>query len=121
MNKNHLSYGITLTAYVKHKGAYISKLYNETWALQSNNIARRGEAHLGCNFHDRRGQSLIYRCHHQPRRKKNSRGRPGSLWLVVTLRDSENGHDDRETFTQGALHPDEQLCSIEDPTFHCKV
>ncbi|CDH58080.1 predicted protein [Lichtheimia corymbifera JMRC:FSU:9682] len=27
---------------------------------------------------------------------------------------------DRETCTQGALHSDEQLCSIEDPTFHCK-
>ncbi|CDH54656.1 predicted protein [Lichtheimia corymbifera JMRC:FSU:9682] len=60
-------------------------------------------------------------CHHQPRRKKNSRGRPDSIWLVVTLGESENGHDDRETCTQGALHPDEQLCSIEDPTFHCRI
>ncbi|CDH56261.1 predicted protein [Lichtheimia corymbifera JMRC:FSU:9682] len=34
---------------------------------------------------------------------------------------SEIGESDRETCTQGALHPDEQLCSIEDPTFHCKV
>ncbi|CDH54655.1 predicted protein [Lichtheimia corymbifera JMRC:FSU:9682] len=43
------------------------------------------------------------------------------LWLVVTLGKIENGHDDRETSTQGALHPDEQLCSIEDPTFHCRI
>ncbi|CDH55113.1 predicted protein [Lichtheimia corymbifera JMRC:FSU:9682] len=28
---------------------------------------------------------------------------------------------DRETCTQGALHPDEQLSSIEDPTFHCRI
>ncbi|CDH53838.1 predicted protein [Lichtheimia corymbifera JMRC:FSU:9682] len=53
--------------------------------------------------------------------KKNSRGRPSSLWLVVTLGECENGHDDRETCTQGAPHPDEQFCSIEDPMFHCKV
>ncbi|CDH48690.1 predicted protein [Lichtheimia corymbifera JMRC:FSU:9682] len=53
--------------------------------------------------------------------EKNSRGRPEPLWLVVTLGESENGHDDRETCTQGALHPDEQYCSIKEPTFHCKV
>ncbi|CDH48450.1 predicted protein [Lichtheimia corymbifera JMRC:FSU:9682] len=43
------------------------------------------------------------------------------LWLVVTLGESENGHDDRETSTQGALDHAAQLCSIEDHTFHCKV
>ncbi|CDH56212.1 predicted protein [Lichtheimia corymbifera JMRC:FSU:9682] len=43
------------------------------------------------------------------------------LWLVVTLGESEIGHDDRETSTQGALDPAAQLCSIGDPTFHCKV
>ncbi|CDH55622.1 predicted protein [Lichtheimia corymbifera JMRC:FSU:9682] len=60
--------------------------------------------------------------HHQPRRKKNSRGRPYDLlWLVVTLGESENGERDRETCTQGALHPGEQLCSIKEPTFHCKL
>ncbi|CDH59796.1 predicted protein [Lichtheimia corymbifera JMRC:FSU:9682] len=53
--------------------------------------------------------------------EKNSRGRPRSLWLVVTFGESENGHDDRETCTQGALHPDEQLCSMKDPTFHFKI
>ncbi|CDH57939.1 predicted protein [Lichtheimia corymbifera JMRC:FSU:9682] len=30
-------------------------------------------------------------------------------------------HDDRETSTQDIFGPDEQLCSIDDPTFHCKV
>ncbi|CDH59795.1 predicted protein [Lichtheimia corymbifera JMRC:FSU:9682] len=60
-------------------------------------------------------------CHHQPKLKKNLRGRPDRLWLVVTLGESENGHDDRETCTQGALHPSAQLCLIEDPTLHCKV
>ncbi|CDH58443.1 predicted protein [Lichtheimia corymbifera JMRC:FSU:9682] len=59
-------------------------------------------------------------CHHQPKSKKNSRGRPDRLWLVVTMGESENGHDDRETCTQGALDPAAQLCSIIDPTFHCK-
>ncbi|CDH53910.1 predicted protein [Lichtheimia corymbifera JMRC:FSU:9682] len=53
--------------------------------------------------------------------KKNSRGRPDQLWLVVTLGESENGHDDRETSTQGAFHPTAQLCSIEDRMFHCEV
>ncbi|CDH59048.1 predicted protein [Lichtheimia corymbifera JMRC:FSU:9682] len=62
------------------------------------------------------------------------------LWLVVTLRNLGSPslivkllHKVRLTptsnfvrlktprFTQGAPHPDEQLCSIEDPTFHCKV
>ncbi|CDH53385.1 predicted protein [Lichtheimia corymbifera JMRC:FSU:9682] len=28
---------------------------------------------------------------------------------------------DRETSTQGALDPAAQLCSIEDPTFHCRI
>ncbi|CDH60514.1 predicted protein [Lichtheimia corymbifera JMRC:FSU:9682] len=34
---------------------------------------------------------------------------------------SRIGEPDRETCTQGALHPDEQLRSIKDPRFHCKV
>ncbi|CDH53170.1 predicted protein [Lichtheimia corymbifera JMRC:FSU:9682] len=86
MNKHHLPYSITLEAYVKHKCACISKLYNETWGLQSNNSARLGEAHLGCKFHDRRGQSRISQCHHQPRRKKFKRSTSDPLWPVVTLR-----------------------------------
>ncbi|CDH59754.1 predicted protein [Lichtheimia corymbifera JMRC:FSU:9682] len=60
-------------------------------------------------------------CQHQPRRKKFKRSTHDLLWLVLTLGESEIGEVDRETCTQGALHPDEQLCSIEDPTFHCKV
>ncbi|CDH51045.1 predicted protein [Lichtheimia corymbifera JMRC:FSU:9682] len=43
------------------------------------------------------------------------------FWSVATLGESENGHDDRETSTQGALDPAAQLCSIEDPTFHCRI
>ncbi|CDH58277.1 predicted protein [Lichtheimia corymbifera JMRC:FSU:9682] len=59
-------------------------------------------------------------CHHQPRRKK-IRGRSDPLWLVVTLGETEISELDREISTQGALHLDEQYCSIEKPTFHCKV
>ncbi|CDH51904.1 predicted protein [Lichtheimia corymbifera JMRC:FSU:9682] len=51
----------------------------------------------------------------------NLRLREDPLWLVVTLGESENGHDDCETSTQGAHDPAAQLCSIEEPTFHCKV
>ncbi|CDH52367.1 predicted protein [Lichtheimia corymbifera JMRC:FSU:9682] len=51
--------------------------------------------------------------------EKNSRGRPDQLWLVVTLGESEIDELDRETLTQGAPGPAAQLCSIEDPTFHC--
>ncbi|CDH53729.1 predicted protein [Lichtheimia corymbifera JMRC:FSU:9682] len=46
---------------------------------------------------------------------------PIPLWLAVTLGESEIGHDDRETCTQGAPHHAAQLCSIEDPMFHRKV
>ncbi|CDH57699.1 predicted protein [Lichtheimia corymbifera JMRC:FSU:9682] len=51
-------------------------------------------------------------------------GRPlefSSTRLVVTLGVFEIGDHDHETSTQGALHPAEHLCSIEDPMFHCKV
>ncbi|CDH48388.1 predicted protein [Lichtheimia corymbifera JMRC:FSU:9682] len=122
MNKHHLSYSTPLTAYAKHKGACISKLYNETWGLQSNKVARRGEAHLGCKFHDQPRRSQISQCHHQP---KWIVGRPLEfffrLWLVVTLGESEIAEPDRETSTQGALDPAAQLCSIDDPTFHCRI
>ncbi|CDH54119.1 predicted protein [Lichtheimia corymbifera JMRC:FSU:9682] len=60
MNKPHSPYSIAPTTYVKYEGACISKLFNETWGLQSNKVARWGEAHLGCKFHDRRGQSQIH-------------------------------------------------------------
>ncbi|CDH51217.1 predicted protein [Lichtheimia corymbifera JMRC:FSU:9682] len=49
--------------------------------------------------------------------KKFKRSTRDLLWLVVTLGESQNGHDDHETCTQGALYPDEQLCSIEGPVF----
>ncbi|CDH52826.1 predicted protein [Lichtheimia corymbifera JMRC:FSU:9682] len=34
---------------------------------------------------------------------------------------SRNGHHDRETSTQDTFGHDEQLCSIQDPTFHCRI
>ena len=67
MNKHHLSYSTTLIAYVKHKGACISKLYNETWGLQSNKVARRGRKRILSKFHDRARRSQISRSHHQPK------------------------------------------------------
>ncbi|CDH52141.1 predicted protein [Lichtheimia corymbifera JMRC:FSU:9682] len=91
------------------------------WGLQSNKVARWGEAHLGCKFHDRRGHSQIH-----------PMSPPAKVELEVDLEFffDEAGGDiaksrivelDRETCTQGALHPAEQLCSIEESTFHCKV
>ncbi|CDH52717.1 predicted protein [Lichtheimia corymbifera JMRC:FSU:9682] len=53
--------------------------------------------------------------------KKFKRSTQDLLWLVVTLGESENGHDDRETSTQDALHPAAQLCSMKEPTFHCRI
>ncbi|CDH61575.1 predicted protein [Lichtheimia corymbifera JMRC:FSU:9682] len=47
----------------------------------------RGEAHLVCKFHDRRGHSQIHPMSPPASSKKKiSRGRPVPLWLVVTLR-----------------------------------
>ncbi|CDH56063.1 predicted protein [Lichtheimia corymbifera JMRC:FSU:9682] len=86
MNKDHLSYSITLTAYVKHKIACISKLYNETWGVQSNKVARRGQAHLVCKFHDRRGHSQIHPMSPPASSKKFKRSTQDPLWLAVTLR-----------------------------------
>ncbi|CDH61086.1 predicted protein [Lichtheimia corymbifera JMRC:FSU:9682] len=60
-------------------------------------------------------------CHHQPRRKKILEVDLIQLWLVATLGESEIAEPDRETCTQGAPDPAAQLCSIEDPTLHCKV
>ncbi|CDH59879.1 predicted protein [Lichtheimia corymbifera JMRC:FSU:9682] len=92
------------------------------WGLQSNKVARRGEAHLVCKFHDRRGHSQIHPMSPPAKVEKNlKRSTHDPLWLVVTLGESRIDEPDRETCTQGALHLDEQLCSIEDPTFHCKV
>ncbi|CDH54956.1 predicted protein [Lichtheimia corymbifera JMRC:FSU:9682] len=77
---------------------------------------------LGASFTIVVADIRFIECHHQP---KWIAGRPLEfffrLWLVLTFGESEIGHDDRETSTQGALDPDEQLCSIEDPTFHCRV
>ncbi|CDH60244.1 predicted protein [Lichtheimia corymbifera JMRC:FSU:9682] len=53
--------------------------------------------------------------------KKFKRSTLDPVWRVVTLGESEIVHDDRETSTQGALHLAAQLCSIEDPTFHCRI
>ncbi|CDH48545.1 predicted protein [Lichtheimia corymbifera JMRC:FSU:9682] len=40
-----------------------------------------------------------------------------STRLVVTLGESEIGHDDRETCTQGALDPAAQLVRLKTPRF----
>ncbi|CDH59594.1 predicted protein [Lichtheimia corymbifera JMRC:FSU:9682] len=75
------------------------------WGLQSNKVARRGEAHLGCKFHDRRGHSQDHPM--SPPAKLNLVDLLNffSTRLVVTLGESENGHDDRETSTQGLKTP----------------
>ncbi|CDH56829.1 predicted protein [Lichtheimia corymbifera JMRC:FSU:9682] len=112
MNKYHLSYSITLTAYVKHKGACISKLYNETWGLQSNKVARRG---------DRRGHSQIHSMSPSAKVEKNSRGRPSIHLVGGDNAKSGIGNHERETSTQDTFGPDEQLCSMKEPTFECKV
>ncbi|CDH54458.1 predicted protein [Lichtheimia corymbifera JMRC:FSU:9682] len=101
MNKDHFPYSIKLTAY--------------------NEVAPRGRQRILSKFLDRAGQSQISQCHHQP---NWILGRPlecFSTKLVVTLGESENGHDYRETSTQGALDHAAQLCSIEEPTFHCGI
>ncbi|CDH58864.1 predicted protein [Lichtheimia corymbifera JMRC:FSU:9682] len=46
---------------------------------------------------------------------------PRSTLAGGDIAKSENGHDDLETSTQGALGPTAQLCSIVDPTFHCRI
>ncbi|CDH56954.1 predicted protein [Lichtheimia corymbifera JMRC:FSU:9682] len=119
INKHHLSYSITLTAYVKHKSACISRIYNETWGLQSNKVARRGEAHLGVQV----SRSSWPFSDSPIVTTSQSRSWVDLLNFFLAGGDIAKfgiGHDDRETSTQGALRPDEQLCSIEDPTFHCK-
>ncbi|CDH49488.1 predicted protein [Lichtheimia corymbifera JMRC:FSU:9682] len=63
----------------------------------------------------------ITQCHHQP---KSILGRPLEFFFDKAGGDiakSRIAELDRETSTQGALHPAEQLCSIEDPTFHCSI
>ncbi|CDH54034.1 predicted protein [Lichtheimia corymbifera JMRC:FSU:9682] len=60
-------------------------------------------------------------CRHQPKSKKIQEVDPSSVWLVMTLRESEIDELDRETCTQGALDHDEQLCSMNDSAFHCKA
>ncbi|KAJ8656002.1 hypothetical protein O0I10_008223 [Lichtheimia ornata] len=73
MNKDHLSYSITLTAYAKHKVSCISKLYNEAWGLYEDKPAWLGQQHLVCQFHDQGGHSQI--CQMSPPAKLES-GRP---------------------------------------------
>ncbi|CDH57666.1 predicted protein [Lichtheimia corymbifera JMRC:FSU:9682] len=60
---------------------------------------------LGASFTIKLADLKITRCHHQPRRKKIQEVDQIYFWLVVTLGDFEIGHDDRETYTQGALNP----------------
>ncbi|CDH51797.1 predicted protein [Lichtheimia corymbifera JMRC:FSU:9682] len=60
-------------------------------------------------------------CHHQPKLKKIQEVDPRSTLAGGDIAKSRIDEPDRETCSQGALHPDEQLCSIEDPTLHCKV
>ncbi|CDH53646.1 predicted protein [Lichtheimia corymbifera JMRC:FSU:9682] len=102
--------------------AFISKLYNGTWGLQSYKVARRDEAHLGCKFHDQARHSQIHPMSPPAKvEKKIQEVDPRSTLAGGDIAKSRIDEVDRETCTQGALHPDEQLCSIEDPTFHCKV
>ncbi|CDH51215.1 predicted protein [Lichtheimia corymbifera JMRC:FSU:9682] len=55
------------------------------------------------------------------RRRKNSGGRPlDPLWLVDVVNTGIGNHD-RETSTQNAFGPDEQLCCMKEPTFDCKA
>ncbi|CDH57938.1 predicted protein [Lichtheimia corymbifera JMRC:FSU:9682] len=84
------------------------------WGLQSNKVARRGQADLVCKFH------------HEARFRKWTSKKTQEVDRRSTLAGgdiakSRIDHDDRETSTQDIFGPDEQLCSIDDPTFHCKV
>ncbi|CDH55548.1 predicted protein [Lichtheimia corymbifera JMRC:FSU:9682] len=91
------------------------------WALQSNKVARLGEAHLGRKFHDQPRRSQNHPMSPPASSKKIQEVDPRSTLAGGDIAKSRIDEVDRETCTQGALHPDEQLCSIEDPTLHCKV
>ncbi|CDH49291.1 predicted protein [Lichtheimia corymbifera JMRC:FSU:9682] len=123
MNKDHLPYSITLISYVKHEGACISKLHNETWGLPIEQSCSAGWSAPWVQVS--RSSSTVLDFAMSPpalsKKKRFKRSTQDRLWLVVTMGESEIGHDDRETSTQGALDHAAQLCSIEDPTFHCKV
>ncbi|CDH59439.1 predicted protein [Lichtheimia corymbifera JMRC:FSU:9682] len=60
-------------------------------------------------------------CHHQPRRKKFKRSTLGSSLAGGGIAKLGIGHHDRETSAHDIFDPDEQLCSMEDLTFHCEV
>ncbi|CDH58687.1 predicted protein [Lichtheimia corymbifera JMRC:FSU:9682] len=61
-------------------------------------------------------------CRHRPKSKKKIQEvNPRFTLAGGDIAKFGIGELDRETCTQGALQPDTQLCSIEDPTFHCKV
>ncbi|CDH55796.1 predicted protein [Lichtheimia corymbifera JMRC:FSU:9682] len=121
ISKDHLSYSIMLTEYVKHKGACISKLYNETWGPQSNKVARRAEAHLGCKFHDQPRHSQIHPMSPPAKVDRVDLLNFFSTRLVVTLGESGIAHDKHETWAVYDFDPDEQVCSIKGPVLHWKI
>ncbi|CDH56799.1 predicted protein [Lichtheimia corymbifera JMRC:FSU:9682] len=102
----------------KHKGACISKLYNEAWGLQWNKVARLGEAHLGCKFHD---QPLIHPMSPPASSKKIQEVDLRSTLAGGDIAKLGIGHDDCETCTVDPIDPAEQLCSMKEPTLHSKV
>ncbi|CDH61449.1 predicted protein [Lichtheimia corymbifera JMRC:FSU:9682] len=60
-------------------------------------------------------------CHHQPKWNWVDLENFFSTLAGGDIAKSRSGEPDRETCTQGALHPDEQLCSMKEPMFQCKV
>lgn len=98
--KDHLSYSITHTAYIKLKVTCISKLYNQPWGLYENNVARRGQRKHVCKLHDRCCQSQI------------------SQMLPPAKLD--RGHH-LLNFSQRRLLRWWRHCSLKDPRVDCKI
>ncbi|CDH55531.1 predicted protein [Lichtheimia corymbifera JMRC:FSU:9682] len=53
--------------------------------------------------------------------KKSKRSTAGSTLAGGDIAKPGIGNHDRETSTQDTFGPDEQLCSMKEPTFDCKV
>ncbi|KAJ8656252.1 hypothetical protein O0I10_008046 [Lichtheimia ornata] len=106
MNKDHVSYSITHTAYAKHEGTGISKLYNEAWGLYENKPARRGQSDLVSKYEVHRGQPQISQM--SPPAKVD---RPLEFFSTTTPK----------YFLADRFDPAEQHCPLKDLTVDCKV
>ncbi|CDH48691.1 predicted protein [Lichtheimia corymbifera JMRC:FSU:9682] len=76
----------------------------------------RVERTLCATFAIKARRSPISQCHRQPRQEVDRR----FTLAGGDIAKSVIGEVDHETSTQDTFGHDEQLCSIEEPTLHCK-